>query len=219
MVLSPPARAHKEMPPLVPGSPLKWSNLTLATGSEGPADAARRWFEFVVLWSLCAESGRSCKAAVGDPDQLAAGRPSVPPLLGILLHAFLAPVNLGLETVCQRLNSKRATSMFTTTVNAFAGYNIVATQGTVFGSSAESMGVGGAAAAIAGVLAGGNVASIKSSIDKARDDAYNNMCNAASQRGANAVIGMSCEIQVVVDRFIGAYCYSTAVTLAPPPPG
>ena len=27
--------------------------------------------------------------------------------------------------------------MFTTTVNAFAGYNIVATQGTVFGSSAS----------------------------------------------------------------------------------
>ena len=108
--------------------------------------------------------------------------------------------------------------MFTTTVNAFPGYTIVATQGTVFGSSAESMGIGGAAAAVAGVLAGGNVTAIKSAIDKARDDAYNSMCNAAGQRGANAIIGMSCQIQIAVDRFIGVCCYGTAVTLSPPPP-
>jgi uncharacterized protein YbjQ (UPF0145 family) len=108
--------------------------------------------------------------------------------------------------------------MFTTTVNTFAGYTILATQGTVFGSSVAAVGVGAAAGAVAQYLTGGNIAALQSSIDKIRDDAVNNMCNAAAQKGANAVIGMSCEVQGLVTGYVGAYCCGTAVTLSPPPP-
>ena len=108
--------------------------------------------------------------------------------------------------------------MFMTTVNAFPGYTIMAAQGTVFGSSTATVGVGAAAGLAAQFLTGGNIASLQSAIDKIRDTAINNMCNAAAQKGANAVIGMSCQIQVVFSEFVGAYCYGTAVTLAPPPP-
>ena len=108
--------------------------------------------------------------------------------------------------------------MFTTTVNAFAGYNIVATQGTVFGSSVAAVGVGAAAGAVAQYLTGGNIAALQSSIDKIIDDAVKNMCDAARQKGANAVIGMSCQMNSIVTGFVGAYCCGTAVTLAPPPP-
>jgi hypothetical protein len=50
--------------------------------------------------------------AVGDQDQLAAGRPSIPPLIGTtLLHAFSAVVILdhcfGFGRVWQRLNFKK----------------------------------------------------------------------------------------------------------------
>jgi uncharacterized protein YbjQ (UPF0145 family) len=123
-----------------------------------------------------------------------------------------------LEAVGQRLDSKKATSMFTTTVNAFAGYNIVKTYGTVFGSSVATVGVGAAAAAAAQYLTGGNIATLRSSIDKIRDDAYNNMCDAARQKGGNAVIGISFEMNSIVTGFVGAYCCGTAVTLAPEPP-
>ena len=108
--------------------------------------------------------------------------------------------------------------MFTTTVNAFFPYSITATQGTVFGSSVAAVGVGAAAGAVAQYLTGGNIAALQSSIDKIRDDAIKNMCDAASQKGANAVIGMSCEIQGLVTGYVGAYCCGTAVTLSPPPP-
>jgi uncharacterized protein YbjQ (UPF0145 family) len=88
----------------------------------------------------------------------------------------------------------------------------------VFGSSVAAVGVGAAAGAIAQYLTGGNIAALQSSIDKIRDDAVTNMCNAAAQKGANAVIGMSCEVQGLVTGYVGAYCCGTAVTLSPAPP-
>jgi uncharacterized protein YbjQ (UPF0145 family) len=108
--------------------------------------------------------------------------------------------------------------MFMTTVNEFPGYTIAAVQGAVFGSSTASVGVKGAVGLPAQWLTGGNVASLQKSIDEIRDAAINNMCLAAAQKGANAVIGISVEIQAVFVEFTGAYCYGTAVTLSPAPP-
>jgi uncharacterized protein YbjQ (UPF0145 family) len=108
--------------------------------------------------------------------------------------------------------------MFMTTVNEFPGYTIAAVQGAVFGSSTASVGVKGAVGLPAQWLTGGNVASLQKSIDEIRDAAINNMCLAAAQKGANAVIGTSVEIQAVFVEFTGAYCYGTAVTLSPAPP-
>src|SRR5689334_22422826 len=108
--------------------------------------------------------------------------------------------------------------MFMTTVNVFPGYNIVACHGAVFGTSTASVGVKGAAGLAVKWVQGGNADLLQSTIDEIRDAALKNMCDAAAQKGANAVIGMNCQIQAVGIEFTGAYCYGTAVTLAPPPP-
>jgi len=108
--------------------------------------------------------------------------------------------------------------MFMTTVNTFPGYNIATVHGAVFGSSTASVGVKGAAGLATQWVTGGNVASLQNSIDQIREAAIKNMCEKAAEKGANAVIGISCQIQAVFVEFTGAYCCGTAVTLTPTPP-
>jgi uncharacterized protein YbjQ (UPF0145 family) len=118
----------------------------------------------------------------------------------------------------QRPNSKKEASMFMTTINVFPEAAILAVHGIVFGTSTASVGIKGAAGMVPKWVTGGNANGLQKSIEEIRDAALKNMCDAAAQKGANAVIGISCQIQAVFVEFTGAYCYGTAVTLVPPPP-
>jgi uncharacterized protein YbjQ (UPF0145 family) len=81
-----------------------------------------------------------------------------------------------------------------------------------------SVGVKGAAGLAGQWLTVGNVSSLQNAINEIRDAALKDMWQKAAEKGANAVIGVSCQIQAVFVEFTGAYCYGTAVTRSPPPP-
>ncbi len=102
-----------------------------------------------------------------------------------------------------------------TTANDLPGYRITRTVGLVRGIVVRSRSVFGTIGASLQTLVGGNISLFTELCEKTREDAYELMLKHASERGANAIIGMRYDANEVMQGVTEVLAYGTAVTAVP----
>jgi uncharacterized protein YbjQ (UPF0145 family) len=102
-----------------------------------------------------------------------------------------------------------------TTANELPGYRITRTVGLVRGIVVRSRSVFGTIGASLQTLVGGNISLFTELCEKTREDAYELMLKHASERGANAIIGMRYDANEVMQGVTEVLAYGTAVTAVP----
>ncbi len=103
--------------------------------------------------------------------------------------------------------------MIVVTTPSIPGYKIVEVKGIVTGISVRTRGLGGRIAAGIEALVGGKGAAYAKEIEKARQEAIEDMIKKASEMGANAVVGVDFETAEILEGFIVISATGTAVVV------
>jgi uncharacterized protein YbjQ (UPF0145 family) len=104
--------------------------------------------------------------------------------------------------------------MLITTSFAFPGYDIVATQGEIFGITVRARNIG--AGCIAGLrsIGGGEIPEFTKLLAQSRNEAMARMVEEAKARGSNAIIGMRFD-SGAIGQWSEICAYGTAVWVQP----
>jgi uncharacterized protein YbjQ (UPF0145 family) len=102
---------------------------------------------------------------------------------------------------------------FVTTGFELPGYTIVSNHGIVRGIVVRSRSVVGNIGASFQTLFGGNITILTELCERARLDAYAQMCEHASAIGANAVVSMRYDATELMPGVSEVLCYGTAVVV------
>ena len=104
-----------------------------------------------------------------------------------------------------------------TTANELHGYRVVRTLGIVRGLTVRSRSVIGNIGAALQTLVGGNITLYVELCEKAREEAFELMCQHAAAMGGNAVLAMRYDANDVADGVTEVLAYGTAVVVEPSP--
>ena len=105
--------------------------------------------------------------------------------------------------------------MQNTTSFALAGQRITRELGTVRGIVVRSRSIVGNIGAGLQTLFGGNITLYTELCERARQDAFERLCQHASERGANAIIGLRYDATEISPGVTEVLCYGTAVVVTP----
>jgi uncharacterized protein YbjQ (UPF0145 family) len=108
------------------------------------------------------------------------------------------------------MNERIDMNMVVTTLE-LPGYRVVRSLGLVRGIIVRSRSIFGTIGASLQTLAGGNITLFTEMCEKTREDALKLMLQHASERGANAVIGMRYDANEVMQGVTEVLAYGTAV--------
>ncbi|HEY9154058.1 MAG TPA: YbjQ family protein [Opitutaceae bacterium] len=101
--------------------------------------------------------------------------------------------------------------MLNTTAFGFTGYRVVREFGTVRGIVVRSRSVIGNFGASLQTLFGGDITLYTELCERARQDAFERMCQHAAQLGANGIIGLRYDATEIGQGITEVLCYGTAV--------
>lgn len=101
--------------------------------------------------------------------------------------------------------------LLSTTVFTFDGYRITKHLGLVRGIIVRSRSIVGNIGAALQTLVGGNITIYTDLCERARQDAYQLLCEHAAALGANAIIGVRYDATEVMQGVTEVLCYGTAV--------
>ena len=101
----------------------------------------------------------------------------------------------------------------TTTAFTIDGYSIVRNLGLVRGIVVRSRSIFGTFGATIQTIFGGNITLFTDLCERTRADAYTMMAQHATERGANAVIGIRYDATEVMQGVAEVLCYGTAVVM------
>jgi uncharacterized protein YbjQ (UPF0145 family) len=104
-------------------------------------------------------------------------------------------------------------NMVTTTYD-LPGYRVVKTLGLVRGVTVRSRSIFGTIGASLETLVGGNITLFEEMCEKTREQAIDLMMEHATERGANAVIGVRYDATEVMQGVTEVIAYGTAVQVA-----
>ncbi|MBU6404054.1 MAG: heavy metal-binding domain-containing protein [Metallibacterium scheffleri] len=104
-----------------------------------------------------------------------------------------------------------------TTANELHGYRVVRTLGIVRGLTVRSRSVIGNIGAALQTLVGGNITLYVELCEKAREEAFELMCQHAAAMGGNAVLAMRYDANDVAEGVTEVLAYGTAVVVEPAP--
>lgn len=104
-------------------------------------------------------------------------------------------------------------NMVTTTYD-LPGYRVVKTLGLVRGVTVRSRSIFGTIGASLETLVGGNITLFEEMCEKTREQALDLMMEHATERGANAVIGVRYDATEVMQGVTEVIAYGTAVQVA-----
>lgn len=105
--------------------------------------------------------------------------------------------------------------MIVCTTNEVAGFAIVRHLGIVRGITVRSRSVLGNFVGGVQAFFGGQIGAYTQLAESARQEAFDHMCEHASQAGANAVIGMRYDANDIADGITEVLAYGTAVWVEP----
>ncbi len=105
--------------------------------------------------------------------------------------------------------------MLNTTCFSLAGYRVTRELGTVRGIIVRSRSVIGNIGAGLQTLFGGNITLYTELCERARQDAFDLLCQHATALGANAILGVRYDATEISPGVTEVICYGTAVTVAP----
>ncbi len=97
------------------------------------------------------------------------------------------------------------------------GYRVVRTLGIVRGITVRSRSIVGNIGAALQTLVGGNITLYTELCEKAREEAFELMCQHAAAMGANAVLAMRYDANDVAEGVTEVLAYGTAVVVEPAP--
>jgi uncharacterized protein YbjQ (UPF0145 family) len=103
--------------------------------------------------------------------------------------------------------------MQNTTGFSLAGQRITKELGTVRGIVVRSRSVVGNIGAGLQTLFGGDITIYTELCERARQDAFDRLCQHATERGANAVIGLRYDANEIATGVTEVLCYGTAVVV------
>ncbi|HEY2125248.1 MAG TPA: YbjQ family protein [Chthoniobacterales bacterium] len=107
--------------------------------------------------------------------------------------------------------------LLSTTAFGFEGYRISRHLGLVRGIIVRSRSIVGNIGAALQTIVGGNISIYTRLCERARQDAFQEMCAHASALGANAVIGVRYDATEIGAGITEVLCYGTAVTVEKAP--
>ncbi len=102
-----------------------------------------------------------------------------------------------------------------TTANELHGFRVTRTLGIVRGITVRSRSVLGNIGAALQTLVGGNITLYTELCEKAREEAFELMCQHAAAMGANAVLAMRYDANDVAEGVTEVLAYGTAVVVEP----
>ena len=102
---------------------------------------------------------------------------------------------------------------FVTTAQELSGYRITSNLGIVRGIVVRSRSVVGQFGAGIQSIFGGNITIYTDLCEKARGDAYTQMCQHAASSGANAIVSMRYDATEMMPGITEVLCYGTAVVV------
>ena len=105
--------------------------------------------------------------------------------------------------------------MIVSTTNDIAGHRITRHLGVVRGIIVRSRSVIGNIGAGIQSIFGGNITIYTDLAEKARSDAFEQMCEHAASAGANAIVGMRYDANEITDGITEVLAYGTAVIVEP----
>ena len=105
--------------------------------------------------------------------------------------------------------------MLNTTAFALSGYRVTKELGTVRGIVVRSRSIVGNIGASIQTLFGGNITLYTELCERARQDAFEQLCAHAAAIGANAIIGVRCDATEIAAGVSEVLCYGTAVVVTP----
>ena len=105
--------------------------------------------------------------------------------------------------------------MLNTTAFTLAGYRITKELGTVRGIVVRSRSIVGNIGASIQTLFGGNITLYTELCERARQDAFEQLCAHANAIGANAIIGVRYDATEIAVGVSEVLCYGTAVVVTP----
>lgn len=105
--------------------------------------------------------------------------------------------------------------MLNTTAFTLAGHRITKELGTVRGIVVRSRSIVGNIGASIQTLFGGNITLYTELCERARQDAFEQLCAHAAAIGANAVIGVRYDATEIAVGVSEVLCYGTAVVVTP----
>ncbi len=105
--------------------------------------------------------------------------------------------------------------MYNTTAFVLTGFRITRELGTVRGIVVRSRSVIGNIGAGLQTFFGGDITLYTELCERARQDAFERMCAHATERGANAIIGLRYDATEIGQGVTEVLCYGTAVVVAP----
>ena len=103
--------------------------------------------------------------------------------------------------------------MQNTTAFTLAGQRITRELGTVRGIVVRSCSIVGNIGAGLQTLFGGDITLYSSLCERARQDAFDRMCAHATERGANAIVGVRYDATDIAAGCTEVLCYGTAVVV------
>lgn len=103
--------------------------------------------------------------------------------------------------------------MIVSTTNEIAGYRVVRHLGLVRGITVRSRSVVGNFFGGIQTLFGGKLSVYVNLAEATRQEAFDNMCDHATQAGANAIIGMRYDANDIMDGVTEVLAYGTAVVV------
>jgi len=105
--------------------------------------------------------------------------------------------------------------MLNTTAFTLTNYRITKELGTVRGIIVRSRSAVGTIGAGLQTLLGGNITLYTNLCERAREDAFEKLCQHAAALGANAVIGLRYDANEIGNGVTEVLCYGTAVVVTP----
>ena len=105
--------------------------------------------------------------------------------------------------------------MQNTTAFSLTGFRITQELGTVRGIVVRSRSVIGNFGASIQTLFGGDITLYTELCERARQDAFDRMCQHATERGANAILGLRYDATELTPGVTEVLCYGTAVVVTP----
>ena len=109
------------------------------------------------------------------------------------------------------MSTQNKTHPLTTTAFELPGYRVVRSMGVVRGIIVRSRSIIGNIGASIQSLFGGNISLYTSLCERAREDAFQQVLDHASQLRANAVIGLRYDATEIAPGITEVLCYGTAV--------
>ena len=105
--------------------------------------------------------------------------------------------------------------MIVSTTNDISGYRVVRHLGLVRGITVRSRSLVGNFGGAIQSLFGGKLSVYVNLAETARQEAFDHMCEHASEGGANAIIGMRYDANEIMDGITEVLAYGTAVWVEP----